>query len=237
MCFSATASFTVAALLAPVSAYSLRIAKRTGERWLPFAAYPLAFAIQQFIEGLVWLAINADNQAMLAVTSRGFLFFSHFFWPAWAPFSSYCLERKRWKKTVLLALTVFGTAFGLSVCLPALLKADWLSVAVVNGSLEYKTRLIYEGIVDRSTLRLVYAVVVVAALLLSSERLVNLFGLLIAASVIFAHDQFYYAFISVWCYFAAVLSIYVAGMLTIVSRWTKHSRDTSLTIERGALGK
>ena len=218
MCFSATASFTVAALLTPVAAYSLRIAKRADDRWLPLAAYPLAFAIQQAIEGLVWLSINADDPAMLAVTSRGFLFFSHFFWPAWVLFSAYYLERKGWRKTALLALAVFGVVFGLSICLPALLKADWLSVVVINGSLEYKTRLIYEGIVDRSTLRVVYAVLVVMALLLSSERLVKLFGLLIAASVIFAHDQFYYAFISVWCYFAAILSIYVAGMLAIVCR-------------------
>ena len=33
---------------------------------------------------------------------------------------------------MLLALTVFGAAFGLSICLPALLKADWLSIVVVN---------------------------------------------------------------------------------------------------------
>jgi hypothetical protein len=218
MCFSATASFTVAAILTPVAAYSVHRASRTDTRWMAFALYPLAFAIQQAIEGFVWLAINADDRAMLAIASRGFLFFSHFFWPAWVPFSTYRLERKGWRKTLLKVLAASGALFGMSICFPAFLQADWLSVAVVNGSLDYKTTLIYEGVVDRSTLRVVYAVLVVAALLISSERLVNLFGLVIAASVLFAHYWFDYAFISVWCYLAAIMSIYVAGMLRLEAR-------------------
>jgi hypothetical protein len=218
MCFSATASFTVAALLAPVGAYSLRLTKQTGKRWLLLASFPLAFAIQQAIEGVVWLGVNANEPSLVAITSRGFLFFSHLFWPAWVPLSVYALEERRRNKIALLGLAVLGFVFGLSIAVPALVKPDWLSVVVINGSLEYKTILLYDGLVSREALRVVYAVVVLAALFVSSERFVNIFGILILASVLFARNQYDYAFISVWCYFAAVASVYIMGMLVAVSR-------------------
>jgi hypothetical protein len=122
MCFSATASFTVAALLVPVGAYSLRLTKQTGKRWLLLASFPLAFAIQQAIEGVVWLGINANEPSLVAITSRGFLFFSHLFWPAWVPLSVYVLEERRRRKLVLLGLAVLGFAFGLSIAVPALVS-------------------------------------------------------------------------------------------------------------------
>jgi hypothetical protein len=224
MCFSATTSFTVAALLAPVGAYSLRMTKQTGKRWLLLASFPLAFAIQQAIEGFVWLGVNADEPLSVAITSRGFLFFSHLFWPTWVPLSVYFLEERRRNKLVLLGLTVLGFAFGLSIAIPALVKPDWLSVIVINGSLEYKTILLYDGFVSREALRVVYAIIVLSALFVSSERTVNIFGILILASVIFARNQYDYAFISVWCYFAAIVSIYIAGMLTAISRSALVSR-------------
>jgi hypothetical protein len=224
MCFSATASFTVAALLAPVGAYSLRLTKQTGKRWLLLASFPLAFAIQQAIEGFVWLGINANEPSLVAVTSRGFLFFSHLFWPAWVPLSVYVLEERRRHKFVLLGLAILGFAFGLSIAVPALVKPDWLSIVVINGSLEYKTLLLYDGLVSREVLRVVYAVIVLAALFVSSGRLVNIFGILILASVLFVRNQYDYAFISVWCYFAAIASIYIMGMLAAVSRSVPVSR-------------
>jgi hypothetical protein len=225
MCFSATASFTVAAVLVPVGAYSLYVTKQVGRRWLLLASFPIAFAIQQAIEGFVWLGINADAPSLVAITSRGFLFFSHLFWPTWVPLSVYFLEERRRNKSALLGLTIFGFMFGLSIALPALLKLDWLSVIVINGSLEYKTVILYDGLVSREVLRIVYAAIVLSAFLVSSERRVKMFGAVILASVIYAHYRYDYAFISVWCYSAAIASIYIAGMLTAISRSAVASRQ------------
>lgn len=160
----------------------------------------------------------------MAITSRGFLFFSHLFWPAWVPLSVYVLEEHRRHKFVLLGLAILGFVFGLSIAVPALVKPDWLSIVVINGSLEYKTILLYGGLVSREALRVVYAVIVLAALFVSLERLVNIFGILILASVLFVRNQYDYAFISVWCYFAAIASIYIMGMLAAVSRSVPVSR-------------
>ncbi len=216
MCFSATASFTIAAILAPVAAYSL-VTARLEPRWLPLAAYPLAFGLQQAIEGIVWLSLAAADPRVVALAGRGFLFFSHFFWPAWVPFSVYWLERaaEPWRRRWLLALAIVGALFGLSISLPSLLFDDWLSVEVVEGSIEYNTVLLYDDLVTRSVLKVVYAAVVVGALMLSTERPVQIFAGIVLISLLVAEHFFAHAFISVWCFFAAVLSIYVGVMLAI----------------------
>ncbi|MDX2157479.1 MAG: DUF6629 family protein [Hyphomicrobiaceae bacterium] len=218
MCFSATASFTLAAALAPVAAYTLATASQAGRQWHPIAAYPLAFALQQAIEGVVWLGIGAGHAATIAAASRGFLFFSHLFWPAWVPFSIYWLESDPDKRRLLLALTIIGVLFGVSISLPAILSADGISIEVIAGSLEYHTWMIYDGYVGRGLLRVVYAGVVVTALFLASDRMVQLFGGIIVASLLVAAAFFDHAFISVWCYFAAALSAYIAGMMAVVAR-------------------
>lgn len=216
MCFSATASFSVGAVLAPVAAFTLSRA-RCEPRWLALAAYPLAFGIQQLTEGLLWLAIDAKDALGAAITSRGFLFFSHFFWPAWVPLSVYWLElsAERWRRHILLALSVLGIVFGISISVPSLIWHDWLAVEIVGGSIEYVTRLVYDGIVGRQALKYLYGVIVVAALFLSREKMVQMFGGIILASLIFAEANFGYAFVSIWCFFAAVLSVYIAVILSM----------------------
>jgi predicted membrane protein len=84
--------------------------------------------------------------------------------------------------------------------------------------------LIYEGIVGRPALRVFYALIVISALLFSSHRQVQIFGGLILTSVLFTYWAFPHAFISVWCYFAAILSAYVLAML-----WhARHKRTAAV---------
>lgn len=213
MCFSATASLSIAAVLAPIGAYSVTIARQIDDKWILIAAYPIAFAIQQAVEGALWLGVSAGDQATVAWASRGFLFFSHFFWLFWVPLSVYWLEPDARRRKALVALIGVGALFGLSVFLPALLMTDWLSVEVVKHSLEYKTRLIYDGIVGRTTLRGIYAAIVLSALFVSSDWRIRIFGGLIAGSLLITYLFFAHAFISVWCFFAAILSVCVLAVM------------------------
>ncbi len=185
---------------------------------MPMAVYPVAFSIQQTIEGLVWIGVNSADQTLVSAASRGFLFFSHFFWLAWVPFSIYRLENESWRRRLLLYLTGVGAASGVSVFLPSFLMADWLTVEHVQQSLEYKTVLIYDGLVSRTALRVIYAVIIVSALLMASSWLIKAFGGLILVSLLVANHFFTHALISVWCFFAAVLSIYIAVILAIESQ-------------------
>ncbi len=213
MCFSATASFSVAAALVPVGAYCVHTARQLGPRWMPLAIYPLAFSVQQAIEGIVWLGVYSDDQAVVAIASRGFLFFSHFFWLFWVPYSVYKLEDALWRCRLLLGLVAIGSTFGLSVFLPLLLVADWLAVEQVHQSLEYKTVLLYDGIVGRGVLRGLYALVIVTALISALMWPLRLFGGIILISFLATAFFFSHAVISVWCFFAAISSTYLLGVL------------------------
>ena len=212
MCFSATASFTVAAILVPVGGYCLVKARGAGREWLAFAAYPLAFGIQQAIEGLVWQGIDGADPGLVDAAARGYTFFSHFFWLFWVPFSVWLVETGTMRRKLLLLLTVFGAVYGLSMYLPLLLQEGWLSVEVVRHSLDYRASMIYDGVIDRTVIRVVYAIQVVMAFMLSTNPQVRLFGGLILLSVIVAFLVWRHAFVSVWCFFAALLSFYMLYM-------------------------
>ena len=125
------------------------------------------------------------------------------------------------RRRILAALAVLGGLYGASLFLPILLNEDWLSVAVVHRSITYQTTLIYDGIVNSEALRVVYVAIIVASLFVCSVRRIRIFAVLMFVSVIAAILFFDYAFTSVWCYFAAILSLYV---LYIVRKELKPAR-------------
>ena len=218
MCFSAQASFTVAAILAPAGAYCVGVAKHVDRKWLPLAVYPVAFSIQQLSEGFVWLGLNSGDEVTVALASRIFLFFSHFFWLAWVPFSIAQLETEESRQKFLMALAVIAGAVGLSVYLPLLFMSDWLTVQSVEHSVEYSTVLVYDGIVSRTVMRTGYGLTIATSLLISSHPRVRIFGILIVGALLIAQQFFFHALISVWCFFAAVLSMYITMILAFEHR-------------------
>jgi hypothetical protein len=209
MCFSATASVTAAATLIPLGAYCVNTARKEVPRWLMLAAYPLAFGIQQAIEGVVWHGINSNNQTLVDTASQGYVFFSHFFWLFWVPFSVYYMENNGIRKRFLGAITILGAMYGLSLFIPLILRDGWLVIELAQHSLLYKTTMIYDGIIDRQIVRGIYALQVFLALVLSSNTRIQVFGIIILISVVGTFVFFKYAFVSVWCFFAAILSVYL----------------------------
>ena len=68
MCLSATTSFSAAALLLGIGTLTLRSALAAHQpRALLFASIPILFAIQQLIEGVIWLTFTTDVPRLNAV--------------------------------------------------------------------------------------------------------------------------------------------------------------------------
>ena len=126
MCFSATASFSVAALLLGVGTLTLKSARRPRE--LPFAAIPLLFAIQQLSEGVIWLTFRYDAPPLGAVVTRLYSFFSHVLWPIYVPVAVWLIEPagRRRRVTPLEMSKVRNVGVGMS--------SLSLAVAVAAGS-------------------------------------------------------------------------------------------------------
>jgi hypothetical protein len=61
MCFSATVSFTTAAVLLPSGMYCLTFSNQIDRRYRVFAILPFMFGLQQTLDGALWLAMEQGD--------------------------------------------------------------------------------------------------------------------------------------------------------------------------------
>lgn len=214
MCFSATASFTAGALLLGVGALTLMSAKRPRER--PFAAIPLLFAIQQLIEGVIWLTFSAHAPLLNTVMTHVYSFFSHVLWPVYIPVAVLMIEPAGARRRMLTTLVVAGSALGMYL-LYVLVTFPVLS-RPTGQHVEYDSPHFFVAAVMT-----LYLVSTTVSPLLSTIRGVRVFGALALLS--FGAAYYFYAtwFISVWCFFAALLSFVIYFHFVISPRAGRRS--------------
>lgn len=201
MCFSATASFGASAAIAVIAVATIRKASTTGSYLV--ACIPLFFSIQQAFEGLLWISLcHPDFQGWQALAKNGFLIFATVVWPILLPLISWMLERKEIKKKILAGFCVLGTGVGLYFLYS--LAAHSVTPIVQGSHIRYVLH--FPGY-NKDIMTVVYFVATVVPLLISSVRPLRWFGVLLLVSL--CVTAFFYTgyFISVWCYFAAILSL------------------------------
>ena len=200
MCFSATASFSAGALLLGIGTLTLRSTRHRRE-W-PFAAIPLLFAIQQLIEGVIWLTFSADAALLNSVMTHVYSFFSHVLWPVYLPVAVLMIEPPGRRRRTLIAFVVAGVAVG--AYLLYVLVAFPVVSRPTGQHVEYDSPHFFA--VEVMTLYLVSTTV---SPLLSTHRGVKAFGALALLSFGAAYTFYATWFISVWCFFAALLSVVI----------------------------
>jgi hypothetical protein len=199
MCFSAPASFITAGVTGAIGIVAL--SRTTARREMPLAAVPLFFALQQSVEGLLWLTLPVapDGPAATALTLV-FLLFAEAFWPVYAPVAVLLIEPDGWRRRLMLACAVAGAGVGAWLL--------WWTVsqphgaAIVGGHIVYTTEQPHSDLVG-----LAYLAATGLALLLSSHRTVVALGAIILAGSTTAYMFYWEAFVSVWCFFAAAASV------------------------------
>ena len=197
MCFSATASFSAAALLLGIGTLALKSASRPRE--LPFAAIPLLFAVQQLVEGVIWLTFSREVPLLNSVMTHVYSFFSHVLWPIYVPLAVLLLEPTGWRRRTLVAFAAVGVAVG------AYLLYVLLAFPVVSRPICEHIEYVSPHFLAAVTMAL-YLVSTALSPLLSTHRMVQVFGVLALLSFGAAYAFYASWFISVWCFFAALLS-------------------------------
>lgn len=200
MCFSATASFIAGSALSATGAVTLR--KTETKREIPFASIPLLFGVQQIFEGFVWLSFSFSNPMWNSVASHGFLFFAYVLWPVFVPFAVGLLETDISRKKLLEVFQIAGIAVGLYFLY--FLFFHPLVSHVANKSIVYFLSVPYGFQVTG-----LYVLVTCGSLLFSSRKMINIFGILTATSFAAAYYFYTVALVSVWCFFAAILSFVI----------------------------
>ena len=200
MCFSATASFSAGALLLGIGTLTLKSAMATHQRSaLPFAAIPLLFAIQQLTEGVIWLTFTTDAPLLNWVMTHVYSFFSHVLWPAYVPLAVWLIEPPGRRRHLLVVFAAAG--FAVAAYLLFILMVYGVVSKPTGQHVEYDSPHFYAAL----TMTL-YLLSTTTSPLFSTHRMVKAFGAL--ALLAFGAAYYFYAqwFISVWCFFAAVLS-------------------------------
>lgn len=214
MCFSAVASFTAGGVLTIAGVTTL--VKTRERRFLPFAAVPLLFAIQQFSEGFVWLSLQNPEYAHFEYYSvYFFLIFAQVVWPFYVPFSYFLMETELRKKKILMIFTSIGLMVALYLGLCMYLNTPKASIQEfhIRYDLEFlPIQLNYQGIP--------YFLATVVSAFFSSIKQLRYFGLAILGSIIVTEIFYRDYLVSVWCFFAAVMSVIV---YFIIRSQTSHN--------------
>ena len=200
MCFSATASFSAGAFLLGLGTLTLKAARRPRE--LAFAAIPLLFAIQQLSEGVIWLTFRYEAPLLNTVMTQLYSFFSHVLWPVYVPIVVLLIEPPGRCRQALLVFVAAGVAVG--AYLLYFMIAFPIVSRPIGQHIEYVSPHFFAAVVMT-----LYLLSTTVSPMLSTHRMVVVFGVLALLS--FAVAYFFYTtwFISVWCFFAAILSVTV----------------------------
>ncbi len=198
MCFSATASFTASGVLAAAGVATLAKNKRREDRL--FASFPIIFAVQQAIEGVVWLTMG--SVAINTAAAYAYVFFSHIFWPIFAPYAIYRIEKDPVRKTLLRLCIYAGSAIGLYLLY--FVSTTPIYARLFDHGIAYPVPLEYPF-----ASFFLYLVATCGSCILSSNRIINFFG--VALFISFGISFFFFAAeaFSVWCFFAAILSVII----------------------------
>ena len=200
MCFSASASFIAGTALSAIGVAALGNVEARNER--PLAMIPLLFGMQQLSEGVIWLTFSHDAPVLRQTMTYVYSGFSHVLWPMYVPFAMYVLEGERWRKKILLAFEAAGVLVGLYLLF--FLVTRPVVAGVVGKHIVYASPHFY-----LAPVMVLYLAATCVSCFFSSHGFVRLFGVLALLSFLTAYFVHLEALVSIWCFFAATLSLLI----------------------------
>jgi hypothetical protein len=212
MCFSAEASFGAGFILLGIGIISIYKAASIPQKVL--ACIPLLFSIQQFNEGILWLTFTGHASIRWQqITTHLFLLFAQVIWPVLLPISILLIEKDNLRKKILRVTSGIGILLG-AYFLYCLFTLD-ITASVSHHHIRYDfaypySKTWYSGIP--------YLIPAILSPLISSNKKMQLIGIGILATYLIS--RFFYGeyIISVWCYFAAFISVLVLWLIMDLRR-------------------
>jgi hypothetical protein len=201
MCFSATADFAGSVVLAAIGIATLAEVKQPQEVLL--AAMPCLFAVHEFIEGFVWLGLDGSMSAQVAHNmGAAYVLYAQGLLPFLMPLAVYLIEPTRRQRRRMLAFVILGGLLALYLL--------WGLIAYPLAISMQAHSVLYDNVITTTTLvAVLYVIATCGSLFFSGYRPLvelawaNLAGLLVVMLVK------RYAFTSVWCAYAAVVSVII----------------------------
>ncbi len=201
MCFSATANFVGSGVLGAVGVVTLTKVKHRRE--LLFASLPILFAIHQFIEGFVWLGLDGIlSPAVAHNMGAAFMLYAQGLLPFLLPLSVLLFEPDRQSRGRMLPFLVLGGGTALYILWA--LTAFPLQVYIRENSIVY-----INPATNNTAVAILYVIATCGSLFFSKIRPMIIFGAANLAILLVVMEVKRYAFTSLWCAYAAVVSVII----------------------------
>ena len=201
MCFSASADFTSSIVLGAVGVATLREVK--DRRELLLAAMPCLFAIHEFIEGFVWLGLDGTlSQQVAHNAGAAFVLYAQGILPFLLPFSVFLIEPTKRQRRRMLGFVILGGLLALYLL--------WGLIAYPLYISDQSHSVTYVNVITNTTLvAVLYVIATCGSLFFSGFRALAMLGWYNLAGLLVVMVVKRYAFTSVWCAYAAVVSVVI----------------------------
>ncbi len=217
MCFSATASFIAAGALTTIGVITLR--QVTTRKELLWGSIPLLFGIQQALEGVVWLSFGSSS-LLHTVFTYAYGMFSNVLWPMFLPLAVLQLETDPNRKKIIRRFAILGIL--VSLYLFYFIVTGGITSEILGYCIAYHSPIVwlYPAVA-------LYLIAVSGSCVFSSHKMVRIFGIVAFVSALLTMVFFLDKFLSVWCFFSALLSVLIYWYFRSKSRQANTaSRNT-----------
>ena len=210
MCFSAEADLVAGIVISGAGVDALRHVRDRKD--LPLASLPLIFGAHQLIETFAWWGLDGRvPEEVGTVALWAYLVIALGVLPLLVPVAVYFVEPDPGRRRLMVPFGVVG--IGVAVMLMAELISGPVDAEVACRYIDYNLSLGYGGQITAF-----YVAATCGPPLLSSNRRVVVFGLLNMAAVVAIAGLLSNGVISVWCAWAAVISVIIVVHMRSVSR-------------------
>ncbi len=216
MCFSPQADLVGGVVVGAIGIDSLRHVDH--RRQLPLAALPLLFATHQLVEAVLWQNLRTGSMAAASRPALWTYLVIAFSLPLVIPLVMAVSEPDRARRRPMVVLVVLGGAVT-ALLLSALSRP--FEVAAVGHHISYRVHYPFSTAVTG-----LYVVATCGAVLLSSSRILRLFGVINLVAVTGLAFLSADGLISLWCAWAAVTTVVINVHLR---RSGEESRQSSAT--------
>jgi hypothetical protein len=217
MCFSSAASFTAGVVLTAVGAATLKKVRKPSQRL--FASIPLIFGLQQFAEGMVWLSLlNPEYEVLRNGSTYLFLFAAYILWPVLIPASILKMEKNIRRRKQMKAFLFAGIALTLyyATCMLFFKVTPVIDSCHILYVGEFPHQLMIPAF-------LVYITVTLVPFFLSTMRGMQWMGSLMFLACVISVFFYVEQVTSVWCFFAAAISVVIYRLITVSEKTTDSS--------------
>ncbi|WP_399920413.1 DUF6629 family protein [Streptomyces kanamyceticus] len=203
MCWSATADLVAGTGITAVGVVSVALAARR-PRDLPLAALPLLLGAHQIIESALWRNDGGTGPATLAWAAIALPLLA-----LWVPAGVLCAAPRAARRRLLIPL---AAGAGAAAVLSYALATRTVTADIRGHTVGYAL-----GLPRPELIVVAYLLATIGSLLVSGDRGLVLFGVLVAAGAVVCVALWRQEYISTWCAFAAVSSV-------LLLRWVARRR-------------